>query len=225
MCRRVCRWYVCVPENVVKILKGQIRILNTATEKHFGYTCLAWIPRHRAHLLTRFRLHTDDQQSNARQAGDVERPAVIFGESRLVEGARKPVVAGADTVGLSISQRQNCRMYATAAVVRKYRGTGACEACTQVFQRMTELLDLNGKGRARVKLDVMEGRDFNRRRFECGEGRTRNWRVRRCSKRGQWSPVEEPREVEVNEQRSRGTNRGDRRDCRRTRRTNDMRKV
>eukprot|EP00971_Amphidinium_carterae_P220004 4367367-Amphidinium_carterae.2 len=85
-------------ENAVKQLKGMVRTLKTATEARYGRAIeasnclLAWMPRHCADLLTRFRKYADGKTAVQRLTGRKwGRPSVVFGESiQLRVAASKP---------------------------------------------------------------------------------------------------------------------------------------
>ena len=81
-------------ENAVKQVKGQFRTLKTSTEDR--YRCkidaksflLAWIPRHCANPMTRFKRYSDGRTAIQRLTGRRwGRPMVVFGERLLVKVA------------------------------------------------------------------------------------------------------------------------------------------
>ena len=81
-------------ENAVKQVKGQFRTLKTSTEDRYrckidAKSCLlAWIPRHCANLMTRFRQYSDGRTAIQRLIGRRwGRPMVVFGERILVKVA------------------------------------------------------------------------------------------------------------------------------------------
>eukprot|EP00971_Amphidinium_carterae_P343376 6483103-Amphidinium_carterae.1 len=81
-------------ENAVKQLKGMIRTLKTATEERYmcsigANNCLlAWMPRHCADLLTRFRRYADGRTAVQRLTGRKwGRPSVVFGENIMIKVA------------------------------------------------------------------------------------------------------------------------------------------
>ena len=81
-------------ENAVKQVKGQFRTLKTSTEDRYGCkidakSCLiAWIPRHSANLMTRFKQYSDGKTAIQRLTGRRwGRPMVVFGERILVKVA------------------------------------------------------------------------------------------------------------------------------------------
>ena len=75
-------------ENAVKQVKGQFRTLKTSTEDRYrckidAKSCLlAWIPRHCANLMTRFKRYSDGRTAIQRLTGRRwGRPMVVFGET------------------------------------------------------------------------------------------------------------------------------------------------
>ena len=81
-------------ENAVKLVKGQVRCLKTAMEDLYGCRLesdcclLAWMPRHCASLMTRFKVYTDGKTAVQRLTGRRwGRPLVVFGERILVKVA------------------------------------------------------------------------------------------------------------------------------------------
>ena len=81
-------------ENAVKQVKGQFRTLKTSTEDRYGCkivakSCLiAWIPRHCANLMTRFKQYSDGRTAIQRLTGRRwGRSMVVFGERILVKVA------------------------------------------------------------------------------------------------------------------------------------------
>ena len=81
-------------ENAVKQVKGQFRTLTTSTEDRYGCkidakSCLiAWIPRHCANLMTRFKQYLDGKTAIQRLTGRRwGRPMVVFGDRILVKVA------------------------------------------------------------------------------------------------------------------------------------------
>ena len=259
-------------ENAVKQVKGQFGTLKTSTEDRYGCkidakSCLiAWIPRHCANLMTRFKQYSDGRTAIQRLTGRRwGRPMVVFGERILVKVAApraarcaglestfvlavyvghhgrsgalmaltehgavnarsfkrlpesdrfivseleklkglpwnllgsldaerldKPLITGLDAMGIPIlpvpasmppllPKAQERRMYVTSADVRKYGGSGGCQACAQVYicgrtnvphsdacrRRIQELMKGDDAGRAR--LDASRKRKASSREFE-----------------------------------------------------------
>ena len=81
-------------ENAVKHMKGKFRTLKTSTEDRYrckidAKSCLlAWIPRHCANLMTRFKQYSDGRTASQRLTGRRwGRSMVVFGKKILVKVA------------------------------------------------------------------------------------------------------------------------------------------